>query len=55
MTADSQTSPAPIAVSGPFEAHLTVADLTRSVAFYRDEVGLPVAPEIPERGDGRPR
>jgi lactoylglutathione lyase len=37
-------------VSGLFEAHLTVADLGRSVAFYRDLVGLPVALELPERG-----
>jgi lactoylglutathione lyase len=27
-----------------FEAHLTVGDLDRSVAFYRDVVGLPVSP-----------
>jgi lactoylglutathione lyase len=33
-----------------FETHLTVADLGRSVAFYRDVVGLPVALEVPERG-----
>ncbi len=39
-----------VPVSGLFEAHLTVADLGRSVAFYRDIVGLPVAYEIPERG-----
>jgi lactoylglutathione lyase len=40
----------PVPVRGLFEAHLTVADLERSVAFYRDGVGLPVALEIPERG-----
>jgi len=39
-----------IEVSGLFETHLTVSDLERSVAFYRDVVGLPVAMEIPERG-----
>lgn len=33
-----------------FEAHLTVADLPASIAFYRDVVGLPVAFEVPERG-----
>jgi len=33
-----------------FETHLTVADLGRSVAFYRDVVGLPLALEAPERG-----
>ena len=37
-------------VRGLFETHLTVADLDRSVSFYRDVVGLPVALEIPERG-----
>ena len=35
---------------GLFETHLTVADLARSVAFYRDIVGLETAYEIPERG-----
>jgi lactoylglutathione lyase len=39
-----------IAVRGLFETHLTVGDLTRSVAFYRDVVGLPLALEVPERG-----
>jgi lactoylglutathione lyase len=42
--------PAPVPVRGLFETHLTVADLDRSVAFYRDVVGLPVALELPERG-----
>jgi lactoylglutathione lyase len=37
-------------VRGLFETHLTVADLGRSTAFYRDVVGLPVALELPERG-----
>jgi lactoylglutathione lyase len=37
-------------VRGLFETHLMVADLTRSVTFYRDVVGLPVALELPERG-----
>lgn len=40
----------PIPVSKLFEAHLTVSDLDRSVAFYREVVGLPVALAIPERG-----
>jgi lactoylglutathione lyase len=39
----------PMSVRGLFETHLTVADLPRSVAFYRDVVGLPVALEMPER------
>ncbi len=41
------TAPTPIARL--FEAHLTVSDLDRSVAFYRDLVGLPAALETPER------
>src|SRR5436190_9093330 len=31
-----------MAVRGLFETHLTVADPQRSMAFYRDVVGLPV-------------
>lgn len=38
-----------MAVRGLFEAHLPVADLPRSVAFYRDVVGLELAHEVPER------
>ena len=41
---------APVPVTGLFETHLTVADLERSVAFYRDVVGLPSALELPARG-----
>lgn len=37
-------------VRGLFETHLTVADLERSVTFYRDVVGLPVAYEVRKRG-----
>jgi lactoylglutathione lyase len=37
-------------VRGLFETHLTVSDMQRSVEFYRDVVGLPVALELPERG-----
>ena len=33
-----------------FESHLTVADLPRSIAFYRGVVGLELAYELPERG-----
>jgi lactoylglutathione lyase len=40
----------PVPVAGLFETHLTVSDLQRSVAFYRDVVGLPLAFEVPERG-----
>jgi lactoylglutathione lyase len=32
-----------------FETHLTVSDLQRSVSFYRDQVGLTLALEVPER------
>jgi lactoylglutathione lyase len=39
-----------MSVRGLFETHLTVADLPRSAAFYRDVVGLRVALEVPERG-----
>ena len=41
---------APVPVRGLYEAHLPVADLARSVAFYRDLVGLEVALEVPDRG-----
>ena len=40
---------APTPVRGLFETHLTVRDVPRSVEFYRDVVGLPVALELPER------
>jgi len=32
-----------IAAQDLFEAHLAITDLDRSVAFYRDVVGLPLA------------
>jgi lactoylglutathione lyase len=40
----------PVAVRGLFETHLTVADLDRSLSFYRDVVGLSLALEMRERG-----
>lgn len=40
----------PPQATGLFEAHLTVSDLDRSIAFWRDVVGLPLALELPERG-----
>ena len=43
-------SSAPVPVRGLFETHLTVSDLGRSLAFYREVVGLPLALELPERG-----
>lgn len=39
-----------VPIGGLFETHLTVSDLNRSVAFYRDVVGLSLAWELPERG-----
>jgi lactoylglutathione lyase len=42
--------PARVPVTGLFEAHLTVADMRRAIAFYRDVVGLELALELPERG-----
>ena len=40
----------PVPATGLFESHLTVSDLGRSVTFYREVVGLPLALELPERG-----
>lgn len=39
----------PVPTHGLFEAHLTVLDLDRSVAFYRDVVGLDLAYRLEER------
>jgi len=36
-------------VRGLFETHLPVRDVARSVAFYRDIVGLSLAYDLPER------
>ena len=41
---------ASVPIGGLFETHLTVSDLSRSVAFYGDVVGLSLALEMPERG-----
>jgi lactoylglutathione lyase len=38
-----------VPIAGLFEAHLTVSDLDRSVAFYRDVLGLELAHVIPAR------
>jgi lactoylglutathione lyase len=40
----------PVPVRGLFEAHLSVADLDRSRAFYADVLSLPLALELRERG-----
>lgn len=39
----------PSAVLGLYETHLTVSNLARSIAFYRDVVGLELARQIEER------
>ena len=36
--------------TGLFETHLTVSDLDRSVEFYRNVLGLPLALVLEERG-----
>jgi lactoylglutathione lyase len=38
-----------VPIRGLFEAHLTVSDLDRSIGFYRDVLGLPLAQRIPAR------
>jgi len=38
-----------ISIRSLFEAHLNVADLERSVLFYRDRLGLPLAQMFPDR------
>jgi lactoylglutathione lyase len=40
----------PVPAEGLFETHLTVSNLDRSIAFYRDIVGLQLALSMPERG-----
>ena len=39
-----------VPISALFETHLTVRDLDRSIAFYRDVVGLQLAHRVPARG-----
>ena len=38
-----------IPITGLYESHLTVSNLDRSIAFYRDVVGLELAHVIPAR------
>jgi catechol 2,3-dioxygenase-like lactoylglutathione lyase family enzyme len=38
-----------VPIRGLFEAHLTVSDLDRSIAFYRDVLGLPLAYRLAAR------
>lgn len=43
-------APPTVPVQGLFESHLPVADVRRSIEFYREAVGLELAYEVPERG-----
>jgi lactoylglutathione lyase len=43
-------APLPNGVLGIYETHLPVSDLQRSIAFYRDKVGLTLGAEFPDRG-----
>jgi hypothetical protein len=51
----AQISPAPGPIDGEAteptrgQAHLTVSELDRAIAFYKDVLGLPVARLFPER------
>ncbi len=38
-----------VPIEGLWETHITVSDLDRSIAFYRDVVGLTFAHAVPER------
>ncbi len=38
-----------VPIQGLWETHITVADLDRSIGFYRDVVGLTLAHTVPER------
>ena len=38
-----------VPIEGLWETHLTVSDLERSIAFYRDTLGLVLAHRVPER------
>jgi lactoylglutathione lyase len=49
-TGRNAATPQPVPVRGLFETHLTVSDLDRSIAFYRDVVGLRLAFEQSARG-----
>jgi lactoylglutathione lyase len=49
-----------VPIEGLWETHLTVSNLARSIAFYRDVIGLELAHTVPQRGAaffwiGRPR
>lgn len=39
-----------VPIEGLWETHLTVSNLERSIAFYRDVIGLTLAHTVPKRG-----
>jgi lactoylglutathione lyase len=43
------TPPPRVPIRGLFETHLTVSNLKRSIAFYRDKVGLQLALKVSDR------
>lgn len=47
MTTPNSNQSVPI--KGPFETHLTVSDLQRSIDFYRDKLGLQLALKVSDR------
>ena len=49
MPSGEPRKPAVSRVQGLYETHLTVASLERSIAFYRDVVGLEPATVFPDR------
>ena len=50
MASDPQSPLIGASIQGVYETHLPVADLQRSIAFYRDVLGLTLAAEMPARG-----
>lgn len=49
VAADRPTPAQGPAILGPCETHIPVADLRRSIGFYRDRIGLALAIECPRR------
>jgi catechol 2,3-dioxygenase-like lactoylglutathione lyase family enzyme len=48
-TGEREDSMTDVPIQGLWETHLTVADLDRAIAFYRDVLGLTLAHTVPER------
>jgi catechol 2,3-dioxygenase-like lactoylglutathione lyase family enzyme len=46
----AEAAMAVVPIQGLWETHLTVSNLDRSIAFYRDVIGLELAHTVPERG-----